>query len=230
MKRWLAILCFCLGHSFLSAQEAWQTALARMPLAPNVRQLGRTNCVDILWRAFQSNDLVKAMILMPGATDEWYMLRAAKADLAGPNASLLDTISALTNQTRIRATFRPPLLLLHTPEDLLEPVIVVEHQPTADRIKEARFAPHAVYNDRDWDFLHPILKKKLKAAMRPWRYSLESWHFYRHSFTGWNLTGWEALEATALAGRTMATVKKGKVVFELDLRPPALPNPDGAHR
>jgi hypothetical protein len=228
MTRWLAALCFCLVHGLLGAQESWPTALARMPLAPNVRQLGRTNCVDILWRAFQSNSVVKGLIFMPGATDEWYMLRAAKADLPGPNPSLLEAVCALTNQTRIRATFRPPMLLLHTAEDSLEPVIIVEDQPTADKIKQARFVPHAVYNDRDWDFLYPILKKKLKAAMRPWRYSLESWHFYRHSFTGWDLTSWEALEATALAGKTTATVKKGKVVFAVDLRPPVVPPQDGA--
>jgi hypothetical protein len=230
MTRWLAGLCFCLVHGLLGAQESWQAALARMPLAPNVRQLSRTNCVDTLWRAFQSNGLVKALILMPGATDEWYMFRPAKADLANPNPSLLDAVSALTNQTRIRATFRPPMLLLHTAEDLLEPVIIVEHQPTADRIKQARFVPYAVYNDRDWDFLYPILKKSLKAAMRPWRYTQDSWHFYRHSFTAWNLTGWEALEATALAGKTTCTIKHSKVVFEVDLRLPAPPNPDGAHR
>ena len=54
--------------------------------------------------------------------------------------------------------------------------------------------------------------------MRPWRYSTDSWHFYRHSFVAWDLTGWEALEATALAAKTTCTVHRNKVVFEVDMR------------
>ena len=76
---------------------------------------------------------------MPGATDEFYFFRRARAELTNSPASLLDAITALTNQTLIRATFRPPLLLLHTEEDLLEPALQVEHPPTADKIKHARF-------------------------------------------------------------------------------------------
>ena len=106
-----------------------------MPLGTNVTQLNRTNCVGIMLGAFQSNDVVKALIFMPGATDEFYFFRRARADLTNSPASLLDAVSALTSQTLIRATFRPPLLLLHTDEDLLEPVIKIEHQPTADKIK-----------------------------------------------------------------------------------------------
>ena len=120
------------------AAETWQAALGRMPLGTNVTQLNRTNCVGIMLGAFQSNDVVKAMVFMPGATDEFYFFRRAQADLTNSPASLLDAVSALTNQTLIRATFRPPLLLLHTDEDLLEPAIKVEHQPTADKLRQSR--------------------------------------------------------------------------------------------
>jgi hypothetical protein len=174
--------------------------------------------VDVLWHAFESNGVVKAMVLMPGATDEWYMFQPARVVLTNDNPSLFDAITALTNQTRIRVTFRPALLLLHADWDLLEPMIKVEDARTAARLKQARFVPHAVYNDRDWDFLQPILKKSLKMAMRPWRYSTDSWHFYRHSFAAWDLTGWEALEATALAAKTTCTVYRNKVVFAVDMR------------
>ena len=221
MDRALLCLFLCLVHGALAAQESWPAALSRMPLGANVTQLTRTNCVDVLWRAFQSNGVVKALILMPGATDTWYMLRPARVALTNANPSLLDAIAALTNQTRLRATFRPPMLLLHTATDLLEPVLKVEDPQTAARLKQARFVPHAVYNDRDWDFLQPILRKTLKTAMRPWRYSMDSWHFYRHTFAAWNLTGWEALEVTAMAAKTTCTVSRNKVVFDLDLRLPA---------
>ena len=194
-----------------------------MPLGTNVAELNRTNCVGIMLRAFQSNYVVKALVFMPGATDEFYFFRRARANLAESPASLLTAVSALTNQTLIRATFRPPLLLLHTTEDLLEPVIWIDHPPTADRLKQAHFVAHGLYNDRDWDYMQPILKSALHTAMRPFKSSLDSMDFYRHSFAAWNLSGWEALEATALAGQTSFTVRRKQVVFELDRRPRVAP-------
>src|SRR5438876_288489 len=154
-----------------TAAEPWQEALRQMPLAANVRQLNRTNCVEILLNAFQSNRVVKAFIFMPGATDEFYMFHRAKAELTNASPSLLDAVAALTNQTRIEATFRPPLLLLHTDEDELEPVIRIEHRPTLEKLKQRRFVAHAVFNDRDWTFLQPLLRKRLKTDVQPRRYS-----------------------------------------------------------
>ncbi len=226
------ILCLsvCLLQFAASAAETWQAALSRMPLGTNVTELNRTNCVGIMLRALQSNDVVKALIFMPGATDEFYFFRRARADLTNSPASLLDAVSALTNQTLIRATFRPPLLLLHTGEDLLEPAIKIEHQPTADKLRQSRFVTHALYNDRDWDYLRPVLKSSLRIDLLPWPHSHHSWHFYRHSFAAWNLTGWEALEATALAGQTTFTVRRKQVVFELDTRPRIAPKVDAFPR
>ena len=189
-----------------------------MPLGANVTELNRTNCAGLLLHAFQSNDVVKALVFMPGATDELYFFRRARADLTNNPASLLDAVCALTNQTLIRATFRPPLLLLHTAEDLLDPVITIEHQPTADKIRQARFVAQGIYDDRDWDYLRKTLKSSLHTDLRPWPGSRDSWHFYRHSFAAWNLTGWEALQATALAGETAITVRRKQLVFEFDAR------------
>ena len=138
LTRCILCLAVCLQQSALSAAETWPAALGRMPLGTNVTQLNRTNCVGIMLRAFQSNDVVKALVFMPGATDEFYFFRRARADLTNSPASLLDAVSALTNQTLIRATFRPPLLLLHTGEDLLEPAIKIEHQPTVDKLRQRR--------------------------------------------------------------------------------------------
>ena len=212
------------------AVESWPAALARMPLGANVTQLNRTNCVGILLRAFQSNDVVKALVFMPGATDEFYFFRRAKADLTNGPSSLLDAVSALTNQTLIRATFRPPLLLLHTAEDLLEPAIKIEHQPTADKLKQARFVAHGIYDDRDWDYMWRVLKSSLRTDLLPWPRSHDSWHFYRHSFAAWNLTGWEALQATALAGETAVTVRRKQVMFEFDGAPARRPRVDAFPR
>lgn len=228
----LHIYAALLGLVQFAAQggESWEAALSRMPLRSSTTQLNRTNCVDIMLRAFQSNQVVKALIFMPGATDEFYMFRRARAELTNNSPSLLDAIAALTNQTLIRATFFPPLLLLHTNEDPLEPVIVVDDPATRERLERGRSLLHAFCNDRDWDFMEPLLRKSLKTDIRPWRYQLASWHFYRHSFAAWGLTGWEALEAVALAGKTKCTVRRKQVIFEVDTRIRALPKVDAFPR
>ena len=233
LSLWLGILaCFASVFTSSSTEAAsWQDALATMPFPAPVHELNRTNCVDLVLHAFQSNEVVKALIFMPGATDEFYMFRRAKAVLTNMSPTLLDAVIALTNQTFIRATFHAPLLLLHTDEDPLDPLITIEHEPTAARLRQISFLNHALYNDRDWDYLQPILAKQLKADVWPWRHMYDTWHFYRHSFAGWNLTGWEALQAVALAGKTRFTVAKKsgltfrrtRLVFEGDERVRATP-------
>jgi hypothetical protein len=216
-KTALLMLGILTGAGQLRAAESWQTALAQMPLTGKIDELNRTNCVKTMLSAFRSNEVVKAIIFMPGATDEFYLFRRARAKLTNASPTLLDAVSALTNQTLIRADFRSPLLLLHTEGDLLEPQIKVEDEATAQRLKRAGFVPHLEANDGDWDFVQPILKWSLKMDVRPWRFSHdEAWHFYRHSFAAWGLTGWEALEVTALAGKSRFTVRRRQVVFEVD--------------
>ena len=78
--------------------------------------------------AFQSNGVVKALIFMPGATDELFFFRRAHATLTNANPSLLDAVAALTNQTHIQAAFQPPLLLLHTTEDALNVIAIVKNR------------------------------------------------------------------------------------------------------
>src|SRR5215207_341865 len=106
MRRVFLLLLFCAASFDVAAAESWQFALSKMPLHSPVTQLNRTNCVGLLLRAFQSNDVVRALVFMPGATDEFYMFRRARAQLTNSSPSLLDAITALTNQTLIRASFR----------------------------------------------------------------------------------------------------------------------------
>lgn len=224
---WRSIIWILLGlhHVTLLASESWENALSRMPLEAGVAVLSRTNCVDVMLRAFQSNEVVKALIFMPGATDEFYMFKRAKAQLTNTSPTLLDAVSALTNQTLIRATFRSPFLLLHSDEDPLDPLITIESQSAVEKLKRTRFVAHGVYNDRDWDFMQPILRECLKADIQPWRYSKASWHFYRHSFAAWNLNGGEALEAVALAGKTRYKVCRKSLLdfrgIEVEFKPDA---------
>jgi len=215
----------CLFPATLPASEPWAAALGQMPLDVGVTELSRTSCVEVMLKAFQSNEVVKALIFMPGATDEFYMFKRARARLTNASPTLLDAVTALTNQTLIRATFRPPFLLLHSDEDPLEPLITIESESGVQKLMRTRFVSHGIYNDRDWDFLQPILRTCVKGDILPWRYSRASWHFYRHSFAAWNLTGWEALEAVAFAGKTRFTVRRKSLLdfrqIEVEFKPDA---------
>jgi hypothetical protein len=213
----------------LAGQTTWQEEFAKMPLTEKVPVLNRHNCVSVMLGSFRRNPVAKALIFMPGATDEFYFFHRARAALTNSAPTLLDAVSALTNQTYIRASFRPPLLVLHTAEDPEEPIISILDQHTADRIKKKHFEKHGVFNDRDWDYMQPILSFDLDTKMLPGLYSHESHHFFRHSFAEFGLNGWDALRAVALAGKTCFTVQRKRVVFTGDTRvkaPAVPPSPD----
>lgn len=211
-------LLFLLTPMLAAAQTSWQEDFAKMPLAEKATELNRHNCVRIMLASFQRNSEVQALIFMPGATDEFYFYHRAKAMLTNNAPTLLDAVEALTNQTFIHATLSPPYLLLHTDEDPLEPIITVVDQRTANRIRKKRFEKHGVFNDRDWDYVQPILAFDLDTKMLPGLNTHESHHFFRHSFAEFDLNGWDALRAVALAGKTCFTVQKKRVVFTGDAR------------
>jgi hypothetical protein len=174
--------------------------------------------------------VVKALVFMPGATDEFYLFRRARAALTNSSPTVLDAITALTNQTFIRATFRSPFLLIHTDEDPKEPDNKIESADTAEKLKQLCRLSHLSCNDRDWDVLQPVLKRCLRIGLRPWRYSRDSWHFYRHSFAAWNVDGLEALEIAALAGKSKFTLRRREAVFEVDPRVGTVPKFDAIPR
>lgn len=206
---------FC-GKVF--AEETWQDALSKMPLQTNATELNRTNCVPLMLNAFQSNGVVKALIFMPGATDEIYFFRRAHATLTNSNPSLLDAVAALTNQTYIQATFQPPLLLLHTTEDSLAGFATVKNESTAVKLRQRLVPNRVLFNDADWDSLRPVLNKKLSVGLRPFSGAPETWHFYRHSFVACGVTEWEMLESIALADKTTFTVHWLTADFQSDRR------------
>jgi hypothetical protein len=219
----LATLVLLAAATSASGAPSWQEELAKMPLSEKVSELNANNCARILFNSFQRNTSVQALILMPGATDELYFFRRAHARLTNDAPTLLDAISALTNQTYIQATLRPPFLLFHTVEDPLEPVIVVEDERTADRIRKKHFEKHAIFNDRDWDYIEPILAFDLDTRLWPGLRSHDSHHFFRHSLAEFDLNGWDAIQAIALAGKTKVTIQRKRIVFRGDTRYRELP-------
>jgi hypothetical protein len=205
------------------ADENWQSALSKMPLAANVAELNRTNCVPLMLNSFQSNGVVKAIVFMPGATDELYFFRRAHATLTNSNPSLLDAVTALTNQTYIQATFQPPLLLLHTTEDALDGFVTIKNEKTAAKLRQRVVPDRVILNDTDWDSLKSVVNRRLSVGLRPFSGDAETWHFYRHSFVACGVTQWEMLETIALAGKTTFTVNWLTAKFQPDTRAGVVP-------
>jgi len=196
----------------------WLAPLSHMSLGMRVTELGRTNCIPLMLNAFQSNGVVKALIFMPGATDELEFFRRAHATLSTPNPSLADAIVALTSQTYIQADFRPPILLLHTTADPLDSIGAVRNRATAAKLQALVVPGRLEFDDCEWDDLRSALKKKLNVGLRPFSDSPDSWHFYRHNFAACGLTQWQLLEAIALSGQTTFTVHWLTADFKSDMR------------
>ncbi|MGA9776997.1 MAG: hypothetical protein WBS33_01875 [Verrucomicrobiia bacterium] len=219
----LAISAWLAASATVLAQETWQDALGRMPLGTNATELNRTNCVSLMLNAFRSNAVVKALIFMPGATDELYFFRRAHARLTNADPSLLDAIAALTNQTYIQAAFQPPLLLLHTTEDPANVITVVKNKSTATKLQLHSVPDRVVFIDAGWDDVRAGLNKKMSIGLRPFSDTPDSWHFYRHNFAACGMTEWGMLEAIALADKTSFTVHWWTVDFQIDRRYGAVP-------
>ncbi|MEI7731793.1 MAG: hypothetical protein WCO56_19630 [Verrucomicrobiota bacterium] len=214
----LGLLC-SLFPGAVHAQSDWQKALANMPLPTPATVLHETNAVPMMLKSFQSNAVIKALVFMPMATDEFFFFHRARARLDPPAATLLDAVTALTNQTNIRVTFRPPFLLVHSRNDMILPKGATEAPALADQLKAAPFLPYFCWFDRDWNYAVPLLEKSLKIKLLPDPQTTESWHFYRHSIAGYGLSGWEVLEAMGLAAETRFTVRGDVVEFTSDGRP-----------
>ena len=194
-----------------------------MPLETGGAEFNRTNCLPLMLHAFQSNGVVKALIFMPGATDELYFFRRARPVLTHRSPSLLDAVAALTNQTHIQATFQPPLLLLHTTEDPLNVIATVKDESTAAKLRGRIEPARVLVMDADWDGVRTALKGKLGVGLRPFPNVLDTWHFYRHNFVACGATDWEMLETLALAGKTTFTVNWLTADFKSDRRQGAVP-------
>lgn len=211
-------------------RQSWQSVLSTMPLIEPAKELNRANFTRLLLHSFQSNHVIKALVLQPGATDEFYFFNRAKAKLTAESPTLLDAVVALTNQTSLRVAYRPPLLQLYANDDVPEPLFTIKKPGVVQRLRQTPFVPHFVLNDHDWDHVQPILTKALNLKIDPQKDSRGSWHFYRHAMVGWNLNGWEALEAISLANKTVFTVwetglfrRRPYILFDGDVRQPEEP-------
>lgn len=225
MPRLIFTLLLICSTAF-AGETNWPAALAAMPLGSNLRILNQTNCAEVLLTRFQSNTAVKALIIMPGATDELYFFRRVNVTLTNVNPTMLDALAALTNQSPLSVTNRGELLLIYSCEDVLDLDIKIQHEKTVAKLKAGKPLPHLLMMDRDWTQFLGVTQKKISPTLWPFPGTKESWHFYRHTFAAWNLTPWETIEAAAYSGKTKITVVRGQVNFELDERVNRLPKLD----
>ncbi len=214
----MAFICALFFRNSAMAEKSWEAVLSTMPLNAHATELNETNCVPLILNAFQSNSVVKALIFMPGATDELYFFHRVHARLAATNPSLANAIGALTNQTCIQADFRAPFLLLHTTEDVVDPIAIVKSRGTAAKLRRRMVSDRMVFNDCAWDDLRTALRRELSVELRPFANAPDSWHFYHHTFAACGLSQWELLEAVALSGKTTFTLHWWTADFRLDTR------------
>ena len=213
------------------ADPAWTEALRAMPLDPTTPRLNRANCVAVTLGAFRSNAVVKALLFLPGVSDDFYLIHRDDPALNIQARTLLEAVTALTNRTEVRVTYRAPFLLLHVDRDLLEPDMVIRNERAAARLKREKHLPHAVYCDRHWEALQPELKGRFPSKILPAARSEEAWHFNRHNLAGWGLSDWEWLEVLSLTGRTTVIVERSRLLWRVNtnaaavLPPPRLPAP-----
>jgi hypothetical protein len=211
----VALWCLAAFGPALAADQTWPEALARMPLPSPTPPLNRDNVVCVLLESFRSNAVVKALIVLPGVSDDFYLVNRDQPKLNLRATNFLEAVTALTNATAVRATFRAPFLLLHVDADRLEPMSRIEDPKQAERLKIGRHLPRALYCDTHWDQLQPALEQALARPVRPQARSRDAWHFDRHNLAGWGLTDWEWLAAVSLSGKTRCTVQKQAVAFDL---------------
>ena len=212
---WLAWFA---GHALAAdnPRAVWADALAAMPLPAPATLLNRDNAVCVILESFRSNDVVKAIVVLPGVADDFYLINRDRPKLNLRAENVLTAIGALTNATALRATFRVPLLLLHTAEDQLEPRVMLDPPRSGsdlDPLQSARHFSRVHFCDVSWDAAQPFLQSALGRPVRPAVGSPESAHFERPSLAGWNLTDAEALRAFCLTTKTVVSVSSGQITF-----------------
>jgi len=199
----------------VSFGESWENELSAMPLPASVLPLRRENCISICVTNFHSNAVVKALIFLPGVSDDFYLINRDKKDLAIRAFNLLEALCRLTNSTQLSVTFREPFLLVHTRNDQCDPAIVVKHRATAAALMAARSIPSVVCSDAHWDSIQPVLQKNLHMRVRPLPGSRDDWHFNRHNLAAYGTTDLELVSALSLTARTTAIIQKNRLNFEL---------------
>lgn len=204
------LLAFCAS---VKSADTWETTFARMPLATNAFSLNLLHGVPALLNSFRSNETVKALVILPGATDDLHFFDRGIVTWTNAAPTLADAITALTNRTQVRASFHPPFLLLHTTNDLLDVDISLKQPLHSDKPDQKKAASRAIMVDATWQKLEPMLKSVLDVDIKPKPNTTAWWHFYRANFAGFGLTARETIQIVCLSAKVSAVVDRNEIRF-----------------
>lgn len=210
MRTFLAAVLLCLGiHG-----EDWQAAFSRIPIRTTNFPAHLTPPVEVILTNFQPTAEYRCVVLMPGAADRLYFYDWGQIKLA-PNSTLLDAIAALTNKADLRIFAVPPFLLIGMNFDNAADPLSIATETGVEKLKlnERKHAGRTYYIDRPYDRLVRDTEKLTHLKVKPSRSDPASWHYYRLSFVGFDLSAEEFLRAMAYGTKTSVTVNRKRAVF-----------------
>jgi hypothetical protein len=192
--------------------QDWREALAKTPFSKSSFQAYRTEPVELILKSFKPAGEMRGVILMPSAADQLYFFDWGKIEL-GASPSLLDALNALTNKTQALYSFVSPFLLIHMPRDTTsDPLTMADDAP--QKISKRKKKGRVQVLDRPYNRVLPALKDLTGLNYVPDQRDPASWHYYRLSFVGHDLTAPELLRAIAYGTKTSVRVEKKRVVFQ----------------
>jgi hypothetical protein len=207
MRTLLAALFLCVSIY----AEDWQTAFAKIPINTTSFRAHLTPPVDLVLTNFRPTSEIRAIVLMPGAADRLYFYDWGNVKLP-PNPTLLDAITALTNAADLRIFVAPPFLLIGmTYDNPNDPLTVTP--PSKAALPDRKIRGRTYFLDRPYDRVLPKAEKFTKLKFIPTRTSADSWHYYRLSFVGYDLSAEELLRALAYGTKTTVAIDRKRAKF-----------------
>jgi len=209
IRRTIAAIIFTFLLCISIHAEDWQAAFAKIPIRTTKFPAHLTAPVELILTNFQPTAEFRAVVLMPGAADRLYFYDWGQVTLR-ENPTLLDAVTALTNQAGLRIFTAPPFLLIGMPYDDPRNPLSIAPEVRADKLKldEHKMGGRSYFIDRPYDKIVPQAEKLTRLRLKPSKVDPASWHFYRVSFLGYDLTAREFLQALAYGTKTSVKVDR----------------------
>jgi hypothetical protein len=195
-----------------AAGQEWRDALAKMPVKAKSIHVYQTEPVELVLKSFRPTAEMRGVVLMPAAADQIYFFDWGTVELP-PEASLLDALNALEKQAQLRFTFVAPFLLIHLDRDTPSDPLSIQGDVSA-KFAARKKKGKVYYLDRPYDQILPALEWVTRLPAEPDARSTASWHFYRLSFVGYDLSAPDYLRAMAYGTKTSVAVEPKRVVFK----------------
>jgi hypothetical protein len=191
--------------------QDWRETLAKTPFSRSSFQAYQTEPVELILKSFKPAGEMRGVVLMPAAADQLYFFDWGRVELSGA-PTLLEALNALTNKAQMTYTFVAPFLLIHLPRDTTsDPLTFAADAPP--KLQTRKRGGQIYYLDRPYDRILPALKKITGLKSIPDQRDAGSWHFYRLSFVGYDLSASEILRAMGYGTKTAVVVEKKRIVF-----------------